>query len=589
MSSAWNAARSRQSPRAAKVALAVSIAVFVVVGLAMSRSMPTWSEEVSVHATYAAHVIVDDSGRPRTLPACGDADASRWLRSPSRPVLVMCTGHIRWPVMVAGYTSGVPYWVLAIAWPLYGGDIFALRGVGLAIGALSIFVAWAVARRFADDASAAYVSLAASVVSAFVFPHSFALYYESMPAVALAGAALLLAPPRGESVDEEPTVCFTRSRRRILAAGALVGIAWLGNVKTLLLVAPIFLLWLIVRIRTREPRLHRGLLWAVPPMIVVSSPMWLFAAFDPERGASAQVSMRWSYLLRHLQPWRFARETGNLLTFWSDVGYYGDQAAGLEAYAPIATRVAAALALAYCTAALLHTLGRPREMNLVAACGALLWTYVAVSTLIYEQFPSANYAPLAIVFAVGTGLLPAFVHRRVAPLAGAAFAIVFFATFAHATIRRLRTLPDYPLSINADAVRSTAEFLRSSASAPVLTTTYNHADVINSLGRGDLDVVQVQHYLQSRCQDVRLSEVACTQSHWSELLGAGPRTPWYVVVPAERSPIDEPGVKWVEPALLAAAREGGYGAQLVHSGRTHVGREVIRVWRVDTPAMTTEK
>lgn len=571
-------------------ALVLALVAFVAQGLWLTQTTPSWHEEVSVHASEGYRIALErDDGTIAMETSCTQPDAPLLVRSATRPVLAVCVAGHTLPVMVSSYISGIPYWPLALLWPLHHGEVFALRLLGLIFGLWALAVCHRLAARFADERSGDLAVLALASMTQFTVAHSMLVYYDVIGLSLVGTAVLVAAGPRRDGRPAPP------SARRLALAGALVGLATLANIKTVLILAPLVLLaargWRsLPRIPLRS--VAAALLAAALPIGALVASAWT----DPSRGMSQQLSYRLHIFVSHLDAVRFGNEVLNLFVFWSDIRFYGDLVVGAPAHVNWLGVAVAAGCLAYCTVALVGVLRRGRGAWLAAACGALLWAYVAVSVLLYDQQPAANYTPIHGVFGLTTGLalgaLVAALPRGRKLAYGLSAAAI--GAFALASASRLPETPNIPLSINAMAERALARHLRAhpESAGMLATTTYNLHGMIEALGAADQRPTAM-HLVLSRCDQLagdrgrasdgaaREATIACLAERWDRVLADPARVPLRAIVPVERAVIDEAWATAAEPALARAAAARGLSMRIEGRFATPDGVEALRLLRVE--------
>ena len=562
----------------ARRVLLAAVGAFLLQGFWLAGTHPVWHEETATHAAPAvarlAPIDVDAGG---ALPLEGRCDErAPWQRARTRPTASLCVGGLRWPVLVAPYIGGVTYWPLQLLRPLHHGDPVALRRAGLCIGALAILVLFLLVEAVADALTAAACATTAATLSGFVVGHSLLVYYEFVPSLFVALAALVIA--------RRPALAAPPGARRLALAGLLIGLSIATNVKGLVVAAPLVAL-----------ALHRGgpLRTAGVPHLALAglcaaipvAPLLAIALADPHGGLGAQVTTRLATMAAHLHPRFFVEEVGNALIYAGDIGYYFARAHGGDGGLVPALLSLSAFAFAHSLVALARRLaGRPHS-PVAAACGALQLAYIVFVTLAYDQRPAANYAPVTYSHAVSLGCALVTVGRFVAARAtitpwkmvslcvalGVASALV--STFRRGDARDTTTL-----AINVHAERALSAYLRARPDAPAITTNYNLAGVLDAFGAPTLDG---QAYLAMRPGDLPLR--ASLHERFAGLLADPARLPLRFVVPVRAGVIDEPGVALHRVALEDAARTLGW--RLAEEARfsSRAGVPVIALLRVSAP------
>ncbi len=566
------------SPSRARLVLLVAIGTFVVQGVWLAGTFPVWHEETATHAGPSVPQLapVDDDGGGVLPLNVGCGEGATWLRARTRPSAALCAAGLRWPVLVAPYIGGVAYWPLQLLRPIHQGDPVALRRCGLVIGALAILALFLLVEAVADSLTAAACAMTAATLSGFVVGHSLLVYYEFVPSLFVALAALVVARRRDPRTPP--------SARRLALAGLLVGLSIATNVKGLVVAAPLV-----------ATALHRGgplraagvkrlaiaALCAAAPI----APLLVVALADPYGGVGTQVGARLATMAAHLHPRFFVEEVGNALLYAGDVGYYFALANGGDGGLVPAFLTLSTFAFAHSLVALVQRIaGRPHS-PVAAACGALQLAYIVFVTLAYDQRPAANYAPVTYSHAVSLGcaLLTAGrllsgrmrspSYRMVIVVIAIGVASAVTSTFRRGDLRDTTTV-----SINLTAERALVAHLRARPDAPAITTTYNLAGVLDAFGASTLDG---QPYLGQRRLDLGLREGLVER--FALLLADPGRLPLRFVVPIRVGLIDEPGVALHRRALEDAARALGWRVTEEARFTTRSGVPVLALVRVSAP------
>jgi len=563
--------------RARRVLLA-AIGAFLLQGFWLAGTHPVWHEETATHAAPSvarlAPVEVDVGG---ALPLEGRCDErAPWQRARTRPTASLCVGGLRWPVLVAPYIGGVTYWPLQLLRPLHHGDPVALRRTGLCIGALAILVLFLLVEAVADSVTAAACAACAATLSGFVVGHSLLVYYEFVPSLFVALAALVVARRRASGTPP--------GARGLALAGLLLGLSITTNVKGLIVAAPLVALSLHRGGPLRSAGLKHlalaGLCAAIP-----IAPQLAIALVDPHGGLRAQIDMRLATMAAHLHPRFFVEEVGNALIYAGDIGYYFARANGGDGGLVPALLSLSAFAFLHSLVALARRLTGRSHSPVAAACGALQLTYIVFVTLAYDQRPAANYAPVTYSHAVSLGCALVTVGRFVAarlaitPWKMVSVVVALGVTSALAsTFRRGDARDTTTLAINLHAERALSVHLRAHPDAPVITTNYNLAGVLDAFGAPTVDG---QAYLAMRPGDLPLR--ASLHERFAGLLADPARLPLRFVIPVRAGLIDEPGVALHRAALEDAARTLGF--RLAEEARfsSRAGVPVIALLRVSAP------
>lgn len=591
--------------RLPELALLASIALLLSLGLHLADRLPVWHEIVSSLPNHGPHVLAPAApGAPidgplPLAPSCSDAGAPRFVISSTRPHLSLCLGGEALPIMVSSYASGLPSWPLALLHGLHHDDTFALRKLWLCVAALSLWLTFRLVARVADRTTAALVSVMTAASSPFLIMNALLVPFETVPCMlVVAGLSVwsgcdALAPGAPPGSRAPPG--------RLLAGALLMGLAVAANVKALFFLAPIAVLSIRGGVRFRAVHARHAALM-IAAFLLPLVPMIIFARLDPQHGLRAQVGLRLSTLIENARPSRFVSEPILLCNFASDTLSIFDMAARHEPVRPGWLHAVVAVPLGYTMiAGGARLLGRAWGSAVAAAAGAVLLTYFFVSVLLYRQYPGGNYAPLHDIFGIamaaglldlGRGIRGALDRRGLGGPPALALAAVGAVPIAAGSlwnvVRRGDPAAQASLSFNAEAQRAAAAYLRAKPDAdrPILSTTYNLAGVLDALGHGKLQAIQVHEHFE-RC-DGRRDLDACLRERWRYILGRPGVTPVRVVWPMVIAAVDKPRVviEQMRPALFAASAELGLTARVERSFTTAGGVEVLALIRVDgTPAL----
>lgn len=592
--------RLRGLERLPEWSLVASMAAFVALSAFYAERLPVWHEVVSALPSSGYRVLdTDESRRGEEAlplePSCTDPSPPRLVFSASRPHLGACVAGQTLPVMITSYASGVATWPFAIGYALHRDDTFALRAVWLAVAALSLLLMFRLVSRVADRTTAAIACALTAVSTPFVMINALLLPFETLPSAFLVAAlAIWIGGPRSDGAIYAP------GTGRIATGALLVGLALATNLKAAFFLVPIALFaW-----RTGA-RWRLGARQGIALVLGVSLPLVpsiVFALVDPHAGFSSQVVIRAETMLENLKPERLLTEPVMLFNFAADVTSYVVLVTRRDGIEPTWMHVAVALPLTYCVvASVTHLAGRPRGSRLAAGCGAVIGTYFLVSLLLYRQYPGGNYAPLHDVFgvAMAAGCVDgARFARDLATRRGYAFpaatalAIAFAGVIAVGSVRNLLARADavaeVSLTTNARAERDLAAYLRSAPdpSAPVLTTTYNDAGVLDALGRGQVRAVQV-HDLLRRCHSGHPGGLdGCLREQLRWLLTRTDALPMRVTIPSTIALVDRPRevLEALPAALEGAVRDLGLESRVERTFGPREDVTVTTLVRIDAPA-----
>lgn len=478
--------------------------------------------------------------------------------------------------MITSYASGLPYWPTELLAPLHHHDIFLLRQFGLLLGILEIVAAFFLVRRLVNEISAVCCALMLGCHSAFLYTHTITTYYEAVPWFALTVGALGWL--RWSNVNSAKARLWAT-----LSVGLGLTIAFLANIKTILVVAPLGVLALRNIRQWPKIRVWQGLL-VFACVLIAFIPLVSFGIIDPSGGLSQQFSSRSSNLLSRFGLQTVILEFYSTLIFGTDMGFYGDMVTGRAMTPWWPPLVIMALALIYPTYALAKNLRNGEGSFFAAICAAEIWTFLFVSAFLYGQFPSANYAPVNPAFPLCIGLSLGVLAKRLQPKFLVPLVMTTMSVFGWNLVRRGDYRRYYDTSINAAAEQEAARFLREhhNDGAAVLTATYNLAGVFESLGAGIVHPIQTEPFISRECVANDKVDTDCLEKHWDKLFSehALPR-PWRIVLPAVFSRVDEPASPAMEHALRNAAALRGISVQTEAEFSTWSGAKVLRIVRIE--------
>ncbi len=544
-----------------------ALVVFLLLAGWLSTELPAWSEGRSVYPARAGGRVLVLQGRTvHAEPTC-DASEAATLQSVERPHWVLCAGDLALPLTVSSYASGVAYWPSALLSFWHHGDVRRLRLWGLLWGLLSILLTARLVDRVAGRELGTLSVAMLSVTSSLLVLSAILAHYEVTPWLFLAAAALAWRWPL--------------TLPRAVACGLLLGLSVGANVKALFLLLPLAALaW---RLRFERAALSRSdcvrLGVAALACVVALTPNLAHLVVDAGQGVGGQIDQRLAALAANLRPRRFIEELVNLAWFWADMMMYFDAAAGRQPQPSVPALVVCAPCLAYSVgaAARVWWCGRADDgLALVAAaCGTLLLTFLAVSALLYDQFPAANHSPLYAVFGVATAAgLGRLVRALRMPRTGTvAVAVMAAGMLAHATLGRGAPTAYLALPIDLAAEAEVAAFLRrrpEHGRLRTLSATYNYAGIFDSLGAGPVD----------RAHRVFGEESAGPLEGRVRALLRFETGPFDLVVPARVVPIDEGFVSNLTAALRDVAESEERSLRIVYESRGRAGTPLIRVLRV---------
>ena len=449
--------------RGARVVLAIAIVAFVVQGWFLAGVLVDWSELLAQFAAPLPRQLVMKSGTAHIDDPCG----GRWLAvTASRPSVAWCAGGLGWPILVTPYIGGIHYWPLQLLRPLHHGDPVALRRLALPMGIVALIVVFLLVERLSDSARAATSVSVAAALPGFLILHALPVFYELMPSLLIAGAALVVVTRSDTHVP--PT------RRRAAVAGLLAGLGVLANVKGVVIAVPA--LGFAWRQSAALRRTSRGAcVAALTAASLAVGPMVLGALVDPEKRFGHEIVWRLSIALSRLRPGPLVTEGYHLIVNAADLGSYFDVAQGGDGNVWLVTLVPCAVASVYCVRALWRAVrGMPHDV-VAAGCGALQMFFLGFVWLSYNQIVASNYTPITYVFAVSLGCAVVAVARRLGSYSGApraSLAITVAVAVAPLLVNTYRRdHGDMPLSINVFAERALGSHLQHTAGGQVVVTT----------------------------------------------------------------------------------------------------------------------
>ena len=451
----------------ARIVLVVAIGVFLAQGWYLAGAQVGYNEELVGHAAPPATEIVVEDHVARAVNIC---DGHSWIAF-SRggdPHLVLCAGGLAWPILVNSYIGGVLYWPLQVLRPLHHGNLIALRRTALPIGALALLVLFLLVERLGGALCATLTVVVAAVFPAVVIMHSVLTFFELVPALLIACAALVVVQRADPSLP--PTA------RRAAAAGGLLGLAVFASIKAVFIGAPLLAFALFESPVLRRTSARAWFAAGLAAMLMIL-PMAIAAVADPYSGFGHQVSYRLAAVASKLNPRAFAGEIVNALISAADLGIYMARADGSDGNLWPATLVLPAIALAYSTVAFVRALWRLPHDRVAAACGAVQLFYLVFVWLAYTQ-EGGNYLAICYAQSISAACVIAAVGRMVAkrggnPMVGIALATAITIAPLVANTYRRGDPRNLAISINLEAERELGEHLQRTPGGPVIVTSTN--------------------------------------------------------------------------------------------------------------------
>ena len=535
---------SRQSPaivlsaRAARLVLVIAIAAFLAQAWVIAGVIPVSHEELAVHAAPPPTNVAIEDGRVRADDAC--AGPSSLVFAAGRPSLIFCALGLAWPIMVTEYIGGVHYWPLQLLRPLHHGDPVALRRTALAVGVIFLVVLFWLVEQTGDSLRAAVAVLTAAVLPPFLVLSSMLVLFETVPALLVACAALVVA--KRPDPDAPPTP------QRAAVAGMLAGFAVFGNVKAVMLVAPL-LAWALFQSRPLRRTSITAWLAAAAAALLAVAPMLVAALADPAHRFGNQVSLRVSGVASRLDPRLLSAEFFYPIAMAADPRYFFDGDIW-----PV-TLLMPGAGFAYSVVSLIRAVRHRIHDRVAAACGAIVLFYIVFVWLAYGQSIHANYAPVAAAQAVSMGCAIVAFGRWIGGrggLLGIAAASALTVISLVPNLYRRGSLLDLAVGINLAAERALGEYLRHTPDGPVAVTSYNLEGVPDALtGRPALRL----YVALAACASV--SDTArCERDVLTAMMTAEPSARYLVVLsPTEMD--EAPAARALATLKEAAQSRGG--------------------------------
>ncbi len=535
------------SARAARIVLLMASGVFLVQAWLIAGAIPVSHEELAVHAAPPPATVTVERGTAYTSNAC--AGPSPLVFVSGRPSLIFCALGLAWPVMVTEYIGAVQYWPLQLLRPIHGGDPVALRRTALIVGVLFLVVLFALVEQLADSLCAAVAVSVAAVLPPFVVLSSMLVLFETAPELLVACAALVMA--RRPEPEAPPTW------RRAAAAGALAGLAVLGNIKVVMLIAPL-LAWALFESRALRRTSIAAWLAAAAAAALTVSPMVIAALADPQHRFHNQVNTRIADAASRLDIRLLAAEFFYPIIMAADPRYFFDGDLW-----PVTLLIPAG-GFAYSVVALIRAVLRRTHDRVAAACGAIVLFYIVFVWLAYGQSIHANYSPIAAAQAVSIGCAIVAVGRWVARHGGPA-RLTIAAAVALTVISVVPNLyrrgdpRDLEVPMNLAAERALGDYLQRNPDRPVAVTSYNLEGLPDALtGRPALRLYSSLIGCASASDSER-----CERDVLAAMITAEPLARYLVVL--RGTPMDEPPAVRALATIQEAAR--GLGGQVREEAR----------------------
>lgn len=578
------------SHRALLIATVLAAMFFVGTGWRISDTFMGWSEETMVFATPGVRSLARDPGPDGEAlfePSCADEDAPRFVAAAGRPRLVMCAGGRRWPVMIAGYLSGVFAWPLGALAPLHHDNLLVLRKCALLFGLLALYLAYRVVGTVRGRRAGLWVVIATATTPIFVIGHSVFVAYEMAPWLFLLLAICVLCGVRIRPGPLEVTPVRDERGRyplwRAALGGFLIGFALLTCLRHVVLVAPVaaFALW------TRRPKALPGpggvVAMAVGAAIALL-PFILLATVVPDTGIPDK-SANWSAALMEQfgNVKLVGRAASGLVLLWSNVPRWLGPVFG-ENPLNLPSMVAAACAALFIGFEGVRVSVLRRGDVVSGAVGLALLVYVLMVAFLYTSYPY-NFTPLAPLLGVASGMMLArldgVLSERVPAVAAALLPALFVAAMASATVQMVDAGRRGEVFCNIASERALAAHVVANfePEATYFTVDNMTTGVIDSLTGQRVRTVRAQSFLHD-CTE-RDADPACMRDRLAATFRVARGGPIRLIVPTELKLTISPRGRIEAADLEAAARSIGYS--LAHEAEfpTPTGAPGLSLYRLD--------
>ena len=372
---------------------------------------------------------------------------------------------------------------------------------------------------------------------------------------------------------------------RLTGASVLLGLAVLASVKALFLLGPLLLVaWRQGSLKVERRHLKPVLIGFALPL----SPIVFLSFISPDDGAGREIVDRLMLISSNLTVERVINEPLNLLTFWSDLVHYAYLAAGQQTGVSVIGLLVSGTAALWVLACAVRFLWTGSGHALEAFCGIALVAYLAVSVLLYDQYPATSYCQLGPVFGLSIAALISAITSRFGQRTwvAAGLVVLFSAPYVHSSFAHGSLRDQLHFSKNTQAVASLAEALDGLDDPTLLTTSYNMAGVLDAFGEGRYQPIQVHDYLLFNGDEIPEDTRPPTiEGRWRNLLERLPGSV-LVVVNVHVVPVDDAQLVDIVPALEGAASLLGRPVEIVGSFATGDGTEVLQLLRVASASAT---
>ncbi|MCB9507934.1 MAG: hypothetical protein H6698_05665 [Myxococcales bacterium] len=556
------------SDRWLRIAALVACVFFGVTGWTVSESFMGWAEETMVFATPAARSLardLDANGDAVFERSCASDDAPTLLVLDGRPRLVVCAAGRQWPLMIAGYLSGVFAWPLGLLWPLHHDNLLVLRKIGLLFGLFGIYLSARVIGALAGKRAGLWVAVATAVTPIFITAHSVWVAYEMAPwlflllAICVALGIPVRPGPRVPVVDETGHLQTWRAA----VAGLLVGLALLTCLRHIVLIAPVLALAWWTRRPSARPS-AAGYAWAAAGVAVALLPVVLLAVLGADSGIPDK-SEGWQHtLVRQLgRPEYLARAASGLVTLWSNVPNWLGPAFGNRPLS-IPPLIAASAAAIFVVVEGVRVLLRRSTDVVSGAVGIALATYVVMVASLYSSFPY-NFTPLAPLFGVAGGMALSRLEAVLAPRNRALSFVVpllLAGDLAWGSVQVVPTVREAPVFANIEVERAATAWLVEHDEPGLAHYTLDGltTGVFDSLSDGRISTVRARSALFD-CFAGGAPETGCVVTRLQAVIRTAAGAPVRLIVSSELKLTLDPRARFTLDELEQAAATSGYSVE----------------------------
>jgi len=538
-----------------------------VVGWHLSESFMGWSEETMVFPTPAAQSLardLDEHGDAVVERGCANEDAPTVLILDGRPRMVVCAAGRQWPLMIAGYLSGVFAWPIGLLSPLHHDNLLTLRKIALLFGLLSIYLSWRVVGTLAGKRAGLWVALATAVTPIYIAAHSVWVAYEMAPWVFLLLALCVALGIRTQPGPLQRVAVADANGHlatwRAAVAGLLVGAALLTCLRHIVMIAPV----VAVAWWTRRPAVRPsavGYAAAASAIAVALTPVVLLAVLGADSGIPDKASGWQGALTQQLgRPQYLARSAAGMVTLWSNLPHwlgpaFGDRPLSLPPLVPV---TAAAVFVVVEGVRVV----RRRSTDLVSgAVGVAMVCYIVMVASLYSSFPY-NFTPLAPLFGVAGGMALSRLEAWLTPrgrLLSLSTALFLPATLAWGATQVVSTARGAPIFANIDVERAATAFLVENDEPGLAHYTLDGVTigVFDSLSNGRITTVRARNALFD-CFAGQAPEPGCVVNRLKAVIRTANGAPIRLIVSSELKLTLDPRARIAPHELEEAASGEGY-------------------------------